>query len=104
VNLTADELRKLRRRLGYTQAEMARRVNTSLETVSAWESGSLALADEFRNALLRIYQQAENAADQVARRPIAEILMKDRGLSQIHDADVVDCLADGMLRAYGFKE
>lgn len=48
---------------------------------------------EERSLLLRILQQAETYADKIQRRPIAEVIMHDRGLSQIHDLEVIDSLA-----------
>ncbi len=103
MNWTADELRQLRYRLGWSCAEMARTIGCELEHVMAWEAGRVAPHDAQRNNLLHIYYQAELNAEKVARRPVAEVLMNDRNLAQIHDMDVVDCLADGSLRSFNFK-
>lgn len=89
---TADELRQLRYRLGWSQAEMARCLNLELSTVSQWEAGLVPPQEEHRNQLVRILHQAESNSERIHRRPIAEVIMRDRGLSQIHDMDVLDSL------------
>jgi hypothetical protein len=73
---------------------MARHLNLDLQTISKWEAGDLCLIENYRNALVGILHEAESAAERVQRRPVAEVLMKDRGLSQIHDGDVIECLAE----------
>ena len=89
---TADEIRQLRYRLGWSQAEMARCLKLGSSDIVKWELGTFAPANEHKNALLLILQQAESNAERVQRRPIAEVMMRDRGLSQIHDLEVVDSL------------
>lgn len=92
MNWTGDEIRQLRYRLGWSQAEMARRLDLQLGTVMDWEAGRGALSEENRSVLLRILHQAESMAEKVHRRPIAEVMMKDRNLCQIHDMEVIDGL------------
>jgi DNA-binding transcriptional regulator YiaG len=90
VNFTADEIRQLRYRMGWSQAEMARCLQLDLSIVSGWEAGRLLPQVEHRTALLRVLSQAETNAEKVQRRPIAEVIMKGRGLSQIHDLEVIE--------------
>lgn len=89
---TAFEIRQLRYRLGWSRAEMARCLKLTPEMISAWESGSFQPTEEHANALLAILNQAESNAEKVQRRAIAEVVMRDRGLSQIHDLEVIDAL------------
>lgn len=92
VDWTATELRQLRYRLGWSQAEMAWRLNLDTAMISAWEKGGGSPLDEHRSALLRILHLAESNAEKIQRRPLAEAMMRNRGLSQIHDLDVIDGL------------
>lgn len=87
---TASEIKRLRYRLGYSQAEMARLLKLEISLVSAWEAGRFMPDHEHRNALSMIFNQAESNAEKIQRRPIAEIMMRDLGLSQIHDYEVVE--------------
>ena len=86
---TPDEVRQLRYRLGYSQAEMARCLKLEVEVVMAWELGTFFPEYGHCNELLRILNQTETNADRVQRRPIADVMMRDRGLSQIHDFEVL---------------
>ena len=88
INWTSDEIKQLRYRLGWSQAEMARSFKLELATVAAWELGQQPPQDEHRHLLLSTMHQAESNAERVQRRPIAEVMMRTRGLSQIHDFEV----------------
>ena len=92
MSWTASELKNLRYRLGWSQAELARSLKLEVAKVSAWELGHAPPDDQSRNALASIFQHAENNCEKLQRRPIAEVIMRDRGLSQIHDFDVLDSM------------
>ncbi len=69
---------------------MARSLKLEVKLISEVESGDTDLPLEHRSALARIFQQAETLSEQMQRRPIAEVMMRDLGLSQIHDLEVVE--------------
>jgi transcriptional regulator with XRE-family HTH domain len=87
TEFTKDELRRLRYRLGWSQAEMARNLKVELASLSGFESGAAAIPATLKSSLIRISQQADSNADSCQRRAIAEVLMDERGLSQIHNFD-----------------
>ncbi len=95
---TPVEIRGLRCRLGWSQAELARHLQTELFTVMNWETGRLVPLGDHLSRLARISQTAEVNADRMQRRPIAESLMREQGLSQIHDLDVLDQITDSAIR------
>lgn len=103
MDWTAEEIRQLRYRLGWSRAELARSLNCALENVFDWEEGQTPPAETFRNDLQRFHHQAETNAERIQRRPVAERIMQERNLSQIHDMDVIDCLANGALSHLSFK-
>ena len=90
VNWTAGDVRGLRGRLGWCQAEMARQLKCDVELIRKYEQGETRPDDGHRHRLSSIFHQAEQAAAQTLRRPMAEIMMRDRGISQIHDLDVLE--------------
>ena len=90
MNWTAEEIRQLRYRMGWSQAEFARTLNLERSLITGWESGRFPPDQEHKSTLLRIFHQVESNCQKVLRRPVAEMIMKDRGLSQIHDFDVID--------------
>ena len=87
MEFTKDELRHLRYRLGWSQAEMARNLNVNFADVSGFETGAFIIPVALTSSLVRILQQADANADCTQRRAIAETLMDQRGLSQIHNFD-----------------
>lgn len=88
MNWTADAIRKLRYRMGWSQAEFAHHLHLDLSIISAWESGQYEPQGAQCNELLRILRQVEDYAEKLHRQPIAEVMMRDQGLSQIHDLEV----------------
>lgn len=88
MNCTADEIKQLRYRLGYSQAEMARCLNLQLANISGFESGRVAVPAELSSRLVTIFNLAEDNAERAHRRPIAEVMMKELGLCQIHNFDI----------------
>ena len=89
MDWTPFEIRQLRCRLGWSQAEMARYFKIELATVSGWETGAGLPEGTQCSTLLHIFNQAQNNAERMQRRPIAEVMMRDQGLSQIHDFEVM---------------
>lgn len=90
VDYTATEMKHLRYRLGYSQAEMARCLNLQLSHISGFESGRAEVPNELKSRLLQIFNQVEDSAGRVSRNPIAEVIMKERGLCQLPDFDIVE--------------
>lgn len=91
----ANQIRQLRYRMGWTQAELARTVGCQIELVAAWECGSASPKGEQETQLVRFMQQAESNSEKIQRTPAAEDLMTRRNLAQIHDSEVLAYLLDG---------
>ena len=87
IDMKAEELRHLRYRLGWSQAELARFLNIEMAQICGFESGAQAIPHELKSSLFRIMFQADSNALAVQRRPIAEVIMKEKNLSQLHDFD-----------------
>ena len=82
-----DELRRLRYRLGWSQAEMARNLQVEFVELASFESGEALIPVALKSSLNRISQTADANAECTQRRAIAETLMNERNLSQIHNFD-----------------
>ncbi|MCM2282600.1 MAG: hypothetical protein NDI61_12220 [Bdellovibrionaceae bacterium] len=93
VNWTATELRQLRYRLGWSRAELAHSLGCELAVILDWEASGVPADCVHRNRLLLFMHQTEMIAENVQRRPVAEVIMKERGLAQIHETDVIESLA-----------
>lgn len=83
------ELRSLRQRLGWSQAEMSRRLGCSPETLISWENGSATPDIEAIYHMTHLWNHVEANAEKIVHIPIAETLMKDMGVDQIEHAKVL---------------
>ncbi len=66
---------------------MARNLKLELSFISDLENGHAAIPSELKSSLVRIMHQADTNADQTQRTPIAEVIMKEKNLAQIHSFD-----------------
>lgn len=76
------DLRTLRRRMGWTSSDLARRLNVKSTDVEVWEKGN-PCAD--REVLVRIeflLRQADMCSEEIRVRPLAENFLEDGDLNQ----------------------
>ncbi len=85
---TPAEIKTLRQRMGWSQAEMARSLKLELTTVTGWEAGRTLPKNEDCHGLVQILRQVENHSEKMRNRPLAEMMMRTQGLSQIHELEV----------------
>ena len=91
---TSAEIRKLRLRLGWSQAELARHLGCRQQTVSEWETDSYVPQNAYSKLLDQLHDQSQVHSDQIHRRPVAEALMKQVGFSQITGDEVSERMTD----------
>lgn len=88
---TSDKIKVLRCRLGWTQAELARKLNCDSKLIRRWESSSsqdLQSIDLHIDSLILLEKQAESASEQVFRSPLAETILDETRAVQV-DSDAV---------------
>lgn len=93
MNWTGDKIKDLRLRLGWSQAELARRLGCRQQTVSEWETGVYLPQNAYSQLLERLLSGLEPAAAQTRARPLAEAVMKNLGVNQV-SAEVVEERSD----------
>jgi transcriptional regulator with XRE-family HTH domain len=86
---TTEGLRELRLRLGWSRAEMSRRLGCSLVRWQALESGELEPLGEECDQLNQLRLHLEFYNEQIELRPLAEAELKNRGFEQIHKKDLI---------------
>ncbi|MEQ1875669.1 MAG: helix-turn-helix domain-containing protein [Bdellovibrionia bacterium] len=85
---SSAEIRQLRLRLGWSQAELARHLGCRQQTVSEWETDAYAPQNAYSKLLEQLKDQSQVHSDQIRRRPVAEAMMKQVGFSQITGDEV----------------
>ena len=77
-----DQVLTLRRRLGWSKSDLARRLNCEMTDVQAWESGA-PISTAMQGLLQVISRQADACFDEVKYTPVAECVLDKGSLSQI---------------------
>jgi transcriptional regulator with XRE-family HTH domain len=80
----ALKIRHLRRRMGWSQSDLARRLSCESKQVLEWEQGQLSLLETHIRMLDMLQHQADSEADQITSCPLAEIVMDETRESQIN--------------------
>lgn len=89
MNLTGKDIKKLRQRLGWSVAEMARRMGCGTELVSAWECESQRPDSEVLNELIYLQNHVESLSDNMAQEPVLEKEIESRRVSQLTHRDLL---------------
>lgn len=79
-----ETVRVLRRRLGWSQSDLARRLHCEPHFIEDIESGASRPTDEYCQILELISHQAEECCDQVQNTARAEKILDQDSLGQIH--------------------
>lgn len=79
-----ETIRVLRRRLGWSQSDLARRLHCEPHFIEDIETGSCELTTEYSQILELISHQAEECCDQVQNIARAEKILDQDSLGQIH--------------------
>lgn len=83
------EIRNLRQRLGWSIAEMARRMGCNSNLIQQWECGELLPDHDAVNQLCFLQNHVESSSDQVAQRPAVEKELQSRGVAQLTHRDLL---------------
>jgi transcriptional regulator with XRE-family HTH domain len=83
------DVKVLRQRLGWSAAELARRLGTQVEKILAWENGQGVIAIETLHELQALANFVDSNAHRVASQPVAEVLLRDLGVEQIVTDEVL---------------
>ncbi len=85
---SAHQIKTLRYQLGWSQADMARRLGCTLQCIMNWEEGAdLPEADQSKR-LDQLRFTAGHHGRKLGRLPIAEKHMGERSLAQIRDEEL----------------
>lgn len=89
MTLSAESIRILRQRLGWSVAEMARQMGCTAELILKWEAGSSLPESEAMNHMCYLQNNLENSSERTLQQPQAETHMESRRLSQLTHRDLL---------------
>lgn len=77
------KIKTLRRRLGWSQSDLARRLQIESLSVQSWEEGASRPQNQHLQSLELIFNQAELAALEISQSTQAEVTLHRRELESI---------------------
>jgi|FLYM01.1.fsa_nt_gi transcriptional regulator with XRE-family HTH domain len=88
MSWTSSKLSDLRRRLGWTRAELSRRVGVQVTEIQAWEQGDSQPGHEVSIEFTSLESHLERYSESIAADPIAESFLQKNRLNQIFKNDL----------------
>jgi ribosome-binding protein aMBF1 (putative translation factor) len=83
MSWSKENIRTLRLRLGWSQCDLARRLQTETVMVDYWEAGSLEPEPQVQEELELLFRQAVLCSDEIQSRPSAELACEWSAVDQI---------------------
>lgn len=85
---TKSKINELRRRLGWSQAELSRRVGVSVDVLRTWETGAARPDSEACIQLSSLEGHMNHYSKSLATDPVAETFLSKNRLNQIFKNDL----------------
>lgn len=82
---TADRIRSLRLRLGWSAADFARRFGCLSNLIMDWEKGAQRPSSDDCLQLHKLSLHVELYSEQMQRAPLAEEVLRTGGFEQVHN-------------------
>jgi ribosome-binding protein aMBF1 (putative translation factor) len=87
-SLNKDTIKALRMRLGWSQADLARRLKCTSKEVERWENGDQTPSSHFLNEMFLLVKQADACSHEVHASPLAENMCDKHALAQIEFSEI----------------
>ena len=78
-----EKIKKLRKRMGWSQADLARKLSIDCKTIQSWEDGFSCPLDFQLNGLEMISMHADQSAEDLSFSTEAELQMEELHIDQI---------------------
>ena len=89
MSFNGPQIRTLRQRLGWSLAEMARRMGCKTALIQKWEASESAPDSEAINQLRYLANHAESNSELIAQKPQCEKEMEERRMAQLTHRDLL---------------
>ena len=89
MNWTGEEIKELRLRLGWCQANLARRLNCSLDLLEKWEANQSVPSAEYLPKFKYLLDCVDSNVETLRMRTHAEVLLKQDSKSQVTHDDII---------------
>jgi len=89
MSFSGPDIRNLRQRLGWSLAEMARRMGCKVDLIQKWECDSSLPDGEAVNQLRYLQNHVESYNEKIAQKPMCEKAMDERRVAQLTHRDLL---------------
>ena len=89
VNWDSEAVKSLRRRMGWSQTDLARRLELSCSDVQSWEAGFSEPSSKYTQLLKLLFDQAELSAFDVLTGPQIEIMLEQKSVEMIETSELI---------------
>ena len=89
MKFNGKDIRNLRQRLGWSMAEMARRMGCNSTLVGQWENETQTPDHDAVNQLCVLLNHLESSSEHVAQNPLLEKELQSRGVAQLTHRDLL---------------
>lgn len=88
-NWSAESIKHLRLRLGYSRSDLSRRLAVSLAEVISWEGGNLIPPPAVSRLLDVLLRHCDESTSELCLLPRADIIMDNSKLTQLEREDFI---------------
>lgn len=92
MDFKSENVRQIRLRMGWSQSDLARRLQTEVQTIVGIEEGHTNISDDLKSHFVFLLQQAEIISEQIQCIPLAEQMLDNGDLPQIFQSEIQDKL------------
>jgi transcriptional regulator with XRE-family HTH domain len=89
MSFTGPSIRTLRQRLGWSVAEMARRMGCNTRMIQSWERETAKPDADALNQLRYLQNYVESYSEHIAQNPQVEKAIEDRHVAQLTHRDLL---------------
>lgn len=89
MSFSGQKIKTIRQRLGWSVAEMARRMGCGTELIQKWETESQSPDPDALNQLRYLQNHLESYSDKIAQKPQVEKEMEERRMAQLTHRDLL---------------
>lgn len=90
MEFKSEKVRQIRLRMGWSQSDLARRLQTDVQVIAGIEDGQTIISEDLKSHFVFLLHQAEILSEQIQCIPLAEQLLDIEGLPQIFHSELQD--------------
>ncbi len=88
MEFSSQEVADLRRKLGWSQAELGRRLGVSLDHVMSWEQAQAPIPSDIVDQLVYLRHQTDTLSETIVFQAAAQAVLQKTSRTQVHRDEI----------------